>query len=276
MKAFKKYMMILAAASMLWACSADEGTDPGTDPKAAVTLYTYAPTEGNPDNDVTVRFVTNNKTSSVKYLLLPSADVKDLNDTQLLSKVESEGKTVENLGGNSYADVTLTDIYGDYTIAAVANGSSLGNRVTFTGLSWELVKEGTFFYNNDIVPAIAGIESIEASLEVCTTDPNLYRMNGVFGNGTSIKMDMLDIYGEDEDGKYRFFRVKQTATPWSYGDYGTVSVRDIGYWQGNEAFVTSGGYESGLYEDGSAFFYLQWNVAAGNLGYNYSFFVPND
>lgn len=274
MKALKEYIMILAAAPMLWACSADMGSEPGTDPNPAVTLYTYAPAEGNPDNDVTVRFVTNNKTSSVKYLLAPSADVKDLSDAQLISKVESEGKTVDNLGGDSYADITLTDIFGDYTIAAVANGSSLGNRVTFTGLSWELVKEGTFYYNNDIVPAVAGIESVEASLEICTTDASLYRINGVFGNGTAVKMEMLDLTGEDEDGKYQFFRVKPTNTPWSYGDYGTMFVQDIGYWQGNEAFVTSGGYESGLYEDGSAFFYLAWSVSAGTLGYNYSYFQP--
>ncbi|MDE7409675.1 MAG: hypothetical protein K2N09_06605 [Muribaculaceae bacterium] len=274
MKALK-YILMLAAAPMFWACSADMGTEPGTDPDPVVTLYAYAPAgDYNPDNDITVRFVTNNKVTSVKYLLAPSVDVKDLSEGQLLSKVESEGTTVENLGGNSFADVTLTDIHGDYVIAAVANGSSIGNCVSFTGLSWELLKEGTFVYNNDIVPAIAGIESVEATLEKCTTDDNLYRINGVFGKGTSLKMDMLDIEGEDEDGVYRFFRVKQTATPWSYGNYGTVSVRDIGYWQNNEAYVTSGGFESGLYEDGSAFFYLQWNVAAGNLGYNYSLFIP--
>ena len=273
MKALK-YILILAAAPMLWACSADEGTMPGSDPNPAVTLYTYAPTEGNPDNDVTVRFVTNSKTSSVKYLLVPTADVKDLSESKLLDKVETEGKTVENLKSNSYADITLTDIHGDYTIAAVANGSSLGNRVTFTGLSWNVVKQGTFIYNNNIVPAVAGIESVEASLEVCTTDENLYRINGVFGAGTAVKMDMLDLTGEDEDGKYRYFRVKPTNTPWSYGNYGTMFVQDIGYWQGNEAWVTSNGYESGLYEDGSAFFYLAWCVSAGYIGYNYSFLVP--
>ena len=267
---------MLAAAPMLWACSADEGSMPGSDPNPAVTLYTYAPSEGNPDNDVTVRFVTNNKTNSVKYLAVPSADVENLSEAQLLSKVESDGKVVDNLGADSYADITLTDIYGDYTIAAVANGSSLGNKVTFTGLSWNLVKKGTFFYNNDIVPAVAGIESVEATLEVCTTDDNLYRLNGIFGEGTAVKMDMLDLTGEDEDGKYRFFRVKPTNTPWTYGDYGTVFVQDIGYWQGNEAFVTSSGYESGLYEDGSAFFYLAWCVSSNGkaIGYNYSFFIP--
>ncbi|MDE6787552.1 MAG: hypothetical protein K2J46_11020, partial [Muribaculaceae bacterium] len=98
-----KYILMLAAAPMLWACSADEGSMPGSDPNPAVTLYTYAPSEGNPDNDVTVRFVTNNKTNSVKYLAVPSADVENLSEAQLLSKVESDGKVVDNLGADSYA-----------------------------------------------------------------------------------------------------------------------------------------------------------------------------
>lgn len=276
MKAFKKYILLLAAAPMLWACSADEGSMPGTDSKAAVTIYTYAPAEGNPDNDVMVRFVTNNKTTSVKYLVAPTADIQDLSEKELVAKVEAEGKTVENLGGNSYADITITDLLGAYSIAAVANGSVLGNTATFTGLAWDVVKEGTFYYANNTAIAIAGVEAVEATLEVCTTDDKLYRINGVFGAGTALKMDLLDITGEDADGKYTFFRVKPTDTPWTYGDYGTVFVQDIGYWQGNASFVTDGGYESGLYENGSAFFYLAWCVNVGALGYDYSYFEPND
>lgn len=273
MKAFYKYILTFATAPLLWACSADEGSEPGTDPNPVVTVYSYAPTaEGtNPDNDVVVRFVTNSKTSQVKYIAAPTSDLSNLSESALLQKVESEGTVVENLKGNSYADITLTDLHGDYTIAAVANGQTLANKVTFFGLDWNVITTGTFIFNNTIAP----IESTEATLEICTTDDALYRVNGAFGAGTAIKMDMLDLYGEDEDGKYRYFRVKPTATPWTYGDYGTVSVRDIGYWQGNAAWVTDNGYESGLYEDGYAFFYLQWYVSAGNLGYMYSFFVPD-
>lgn len=263
--------MILAATPMLWACSADMGTEPGTDPNPAVTLYTYAPTEGNPDNDITVRFVTNNKTSSVKFLLAPSADVKDLSEAQLLSKVEADGKTVENLGGNSYADMTLTDIHGDYTIAAVANGSSLGNRVQFTGLSWETLKEGTFFLENENLP----IESTEAALEVCTTDPKLYRIRDAFGEGYSLKLDLLDLSGENENGKFTLFRVKAQPTPWSFGNYGQMSVYDVGYWQGNESYVTGlTNYANFLYEDGYVDVCLVWHVSAGYINYGYSYFEP--
>lgn len=275
MKVFKKYMLILAAIPMLWACSADEGSMPGSDPNPAVTVYAYSSTEGNPDNDVKIRFVTNNKTTSVKYIIVPSSDLKDLDNSKLLSKVETEGKTVENLTSNSYADVIVTDLHGEYTIAAVANGKTLGNRATFLGLDWEVVKEGTFYYGA-VGGAIAPSAAVEASLEVCTTDSKLYRVNGVFGADTALKMEILDVTNRDEGGVYNMFRVKPTATPWEYEDYGIVSVRDIGYWQNNEAFATNPSYCCGMYKNYNAFFCLQWYVAAGSLGYNYSEFVPYD
>lgn len=277
---FLKYMTILAAAPMMWACSADEGSEPGTDPNPAVTVYTYEPkAEGtNPDNDVDVRFVTNNKVTSLKYLVAPSAEIEATinngGENALRAKVESEGTAINNIEGN-YADVTLTGLFGEYTIAAVANGSTLGNLMTFTGLEWEKKKEGVFVLGETGAP-IAGIEEVEASLEVCTTDDTLYRIKDVFGTGTSLKMYMLDAQDEDPDGVYTMFRVRPTATPWTYGDYGSVSVRDIGYWQGNEAFVTNPNYCSGMYEDCFIFFCIQWYVAAGNLGYGYSYFVPYD
>ena len=272
------YSLLALPMLLLGSCKEELGTEPGTDSNPVVTLYAYEPTDAslNPDNDVIVRFVANNKVTSVKYLLLPSADATAMLDKAdgektLLNEVETKGTAVENLKADNFVDITLTDIHGDYTIAAVANGRTLANRVTFFGLDWNVVTTGTFIYNTEVAP----IESVEATLEICTSDDALYRINGAFGNGTALKMDMLNLYGTDDDGKYRYFRVKPTATPWTYGDYGTVSVRDIGYWQGNAAFVTDNGYESGLYEDGNAFFYLQWYVAAGNLGYQYSYFVAD-
>lgn len=276
----KKLIYSLLALPMLLmgSCKEEMGAEPGSDSNPVVTLYAYEPTDAslNPDNDVIVRFVANSKVTSTKYLLLPTADATSILETAngeatLLQKVESEGTLVDGLKADNFVDVTLTDIHGDYTIAAVANGKTLANRVTFFGLDWNVVTTGTFIYNTDVAP----IESVEATLEICTTDDALYRINGAFGNGTALKMDMLNITGSDEEGTYRYFRVKPTATPWSYGDYGTMSVRDIGYWQGDAAWVTDNGYESGLYENGSAFFYLQWYVSAGNLGYQYSFFVAD-
>ncbi len=279
MKAYKKYIMILAAAPMLWACSAEEGSEPGSDPNPAVTVYCYTPSDQNlnPDNDVMVRFVTNNKTTSVKYLALPTAEVTStLNnggEKALLDKVESEGIKIENLGGNEYADVVITDLHGDYTITAVANGSSLANRVKFFGLDWKTIKEGTFFFESDIVP----IEASESALEVCTSNSKLYHLKDVFGEGHSLKLNMLDVTGEDDLGKFTLFRVASQRTPWSAGDYGQVSVYDVGYWQGNEAYVTSETeYANYLYESGRVDVCLVWYVGAGALGFGYSYFIPND
>ena len=279
MKALK-YMMILAAAPMLWACSADEGTEPGSDPNPVVTVYAYAPTEAgfNPDNDVTVRLVTNSKVTSVKYLALPTADITaTLNnggEKALVAKVESEGVKVDDLGGNSFADITLTDLHGEYTIAAVANGSSLGNRVSFLGLDWNTIKEGTFYLQNENIP----IESTEAALEVCTSNSKLYRIKNAFGEGYSLKLDLLSVTGADEGGKFTLFSVKSHQTPWVMGAYGPVSVYDVGYWQKDESFVTNSGtgYANFLYEDGYVDVCLAWYMSQGVFSFGYSSFVPND
>jgi hypothetical protein len=89
------------------------------------------------------------------------------------------------------------------------------------------------------------------------------------------------LWDTDSDGKYQFFRIPVSETSFNYGNYGLVSVRDIGYWQGNDAYVTSSGYESGMYEDYSCFIAAQYYCSAGSLGYflsansNYDFFIPN-
>ena len=103
----------------------------------------------------------------------------------------------------------------------------------------------------------------------------IFLFPALYGEGYSMKMDMLDIFGSNDDGDYQFFRVPPTATPYEYGEYGPISCRDIGYWQGDAAFVTEAGYENGMYEDYSCFFYVQCYVSAGNLGYDYNFFVPD-
>ena len=48
----------------------------------------------------------------------------------------------------------------------------------------------------------------------------------------------------------------------------------IGYWQGDDSFITSAGYESGMYEDYSCFIYLQCHIGTNNYGYKYDYFIP--
>lgn len=275
MKLLNKYMLLLAAAPMLWACSDEMGEEPGSDPNPVVTLYSYAPTaEGtNPDNDVVIRFATNSKVTSVKYLVIPG-DELTIDGTALIQKVESEGTTVANLGGNSNVDVTLTGIEGAVNVVAVANGSKTSNLVKFIGLEWEHVTKGTFAFGPE-TPASVPVKETECSLEICKTNKMLYRLNGIFGEGTALKLDVLDGSYEDKFGKFQLFRFKQTLTPYEFGQYGLMSVRDVGYWQNNAAFVNAlTNYCNYLYSDGHIDICMQWNVPAGNCGYGYSSFTP--
>lgn len=276
MKIFKKYMLLLAAAPMLWACSAEMGEEPGSDPNPVVTLYSYEPTaEGtNPDNDVVIRFATNNKVSSVKYLIIPSEQAEEMTKEAMRQKVESEGTAVANLGADAVAEVTLTGIKGPVVIAAVANGQNVSNLIDFTGLEWAPYKQGTFTFGPE-TPATVGIKATECALEICTSDTLLYRLNGLFGENTALKLEVMPTWYKDELGKFQLFRFKQTKTPFEFGQHGLMSVRDVGYWQNNAAFVTSlTAYCNYLYTDGYIDICMQWNVPAGNCGYGYSSFTP--
>ncbi|ROT07046.1 hypothetical protein EEL33_07700 [Muribaculaceae bacterium Isolate-037 (Harlan)] len=282
----KKYIYAIAFLPMLglWACSADEGTMPGTDKEPVVTVYTYAPTDPalNPDNDVTVRFATNSATTDVYYMYQLTTEVDaevEKNEAAFIDKVISTGQKI-SVNGAENVEINLIDIHGANTICAVAvgNGGKTLGSATFLGLDWEQKKLGTFY----IQQAFIGTKSTEAALEVCTTDPSLYRIKDAFGEGYSMKMQLLNKQGQDEDGVYTLFRIPATHTPWKVklqnGTTPDLWVQDIGYWQGNASFVTDvTGYENGFYkDDGSAFFRIAW--MAGDMGcVSYdtpSYFVP--
>lgn len=107
------------------------------------------------------------------------------------------------------------------------------------------------------------------------TDPNLYRFKDVFGEGYSMKINLIDIKGSDKVGEYQYFRVPSTLTPYTYGNLGSINICDIGYWQGNDAFVTDSGYESGMYENYDCFIYVAYLVSTGAVGYGYDYFYAD-
>ena len=84
---------------------------------------------------------------------------------------------------------------------------------------------------------------------------------------------------ETEDGLAWYCRVPNQPTSWTFGQYGTLNVRDIAYWQGNDAFATNGSYGCYMYDDGYTYFPLQYYVSAGNVGYtttaNCDTFIPS-
>lgn len=275
----KKYLLtlMLAPVAMLWSCNADEGTDPGHDSEPNVVVYSYSPESSkglNPDNDVTVRFSTNSATTALYYLVEPEADVeaelKANGEDAYAQKVIANGTKIEVKGAET-KDVDLTGIYGNYTITAVAtNGGAFAmGSVAFQGLDWSDVASGSFLFNQ----AFLADEGTECTLQVCKTDASLYRLKDAFGEGYHMKVQKLSGKYQDADGIFQLARIPLTQTPYQIslttgGPYPIV-VEDIGYWQGNSAFVTNvnqTGYINYFYDDNSIYFRLAWGADRGGDG----------
>jgi hypothetical protein len=184
------------------------------------------------------------------------------------------------MSGSQYAAQTLEivndTLAGIYSITAVgvSKNGEIGKAFDFTfiGLEWTTLATGTYYFFNS---SRIGISSNPTTLQVCTTDDKLYRFKDVFAAGYSLKINLLELTGNDSQGTYTFFRVPVTATPFTYGSYGAVSVRDIGYWQNDDTWITEAGYESGMYADYYCFILVQYFVSGGSLGYDYDEFVPD-
>lgn len=292
------YSLPFAALLMLTACEAEEGTFPGTDKNPAVTVYTYTP-EGeqyNPDNDIRIMFATNSATKEFVYLLDKAEDVDaffeaiaptdketKLRDPQkeaeaeekYVDKVLAEGKKV-TVNGAENINIVETDLYGEYIISAVAIGNHYRKSLSFTGLDWNDIVQGNFMLNQTFIPSKGRL----CTLQVCKQNNQLYRVKDAFGEGYSMKFELLGTTAKDDDGdSYQLFRIPLQKTPWqisltSGGPYPIV-VEDIGYWQNNAAFVTDvTGYENGMYEDGSAFFRIAWGADRGSDIGVFSFETP--
>lgn len=283
---YRLFIVLLTTATMT-SCAEDEGTDAGNDSKPVITLYQYkAGRPNNPDNDIVLRFAANSKTTEAYYLVEKSKDkiahATSMGNDGYMDYVISNGKKVSEISGASNADVTLTDLYGEYTISAVAVGKDVKTltETTFNGLDWTDVVTGTYYFASKAVSgtAAASISKVASNptvLQVCTTDANLFRFKDAFGTGYHLKINLIDYKGNDDGGEYQFFRVPATDTPYTYGNYGIVNVRDIGYFQGNDAFVTENGYESGMYANHDCFIFIQYYVSAGNIGYGYDNFIAD-
>ena len=285
----KKYIFnlcaLLMAAATITSCTEEAGTEPGNDSQPSVIIYKYEVSRPyNVDNDVALRFATNNKTESLYYLVEKSSEqesnLASMGETGYWDYVVSKGTKVDGISGEGSADLTVTDLFGSYTITAVAvsGNQKAGASTSFTGLDWKDVVKGTYMFGASLnLIAKLGLTSNPTTLQQCTTDATLYRFKDVFGTGYSMKIRLMPDYtATDDDGEYTFFRVPRTDTPYEYGNYGAVGVRDIGYWQGSDAWVTENGYESGMYADYFCFVMVQYFVSAGNIGYGYDYFYPEE
>ena len=272
-KYINKLFAVVLATATITSCTVEEGTVPGNDKEPNVVVYSYtAKKPYNEDNDVTLRLAFNNKVESAYYLAEKASEkeakVATMGEEGYMDYVVSNGTKINEVASNT--DLTLTEMYGKYAITVVVvNGNKKASAVTeFTGLEWQDVVTGTYRFG--VIPSVTG-ESRATTLQVCTTDNTLYRFKDVFGQDSHMKFQLLPDYtGTDADGAYTYFRVPATDTPFTYSSYGTVSVRDIGYWQGNSAWITDNGYESGMYEDYTCYIAVQYYCSGGNLGYGYT------
>lgn len=279
-------MSLAAALTFCFtSCKEDNGTEPGTDSQPAATIYTYEPSAPlNPDNDVNIRFVCNSKTSEAYYLVEKTTEKEahKMSEAAYADFVVANGTklqlTEDKHSGGKVSEVTVAGLLGDYTITAVAanGGTKTSATKTFKGLMWEDVVTGTYMYSNANVQFLMGeITSRPTTLQICTTDETLYRFKDAFGEGMHMKINLLpDLVGEDEGGVYTFFRVKDQMISEFQGN--KVYVRDIGYWQGDDKYVTDHGFESGMYEDYSCFIYIQCHIGSTNYGYGYDYFIPDE
>ena len=284
----KKYIIMSLAAALTFcftSCKEDNGTEPGTDSQPAATIYTYEPSAPlNPDNDVNIRFVCNSKTSEAYYLVEKTTEKEahKMSEAAYADFVVANGTklqlTEDKHSGGKVSEVTVAGLLGDYTITAVAanGGTKTSATKTFRGLMWEDVVTGTYMYSNANVQFLMGeITSRPTTLQICTTDETLYRFKDAFGEGMHLKINLLpDLVDEDEGGVYTFFRVKDQMISEFQGN--KVYVRDIGYWQGDDKYVTDHGFESGMYEDYSCFIYIQCHIGSTNYGYGYDYFIPDE
>ena len=284
----KKYIIMSLAAALTFcftSCKEDNGTEPGTDSQPAATIYTYEPSAPlNPDNDVNIRFVCNSKTSEAYYLVEKTTEKEahKMSEAAYADFVVANGTklqlTEDKHSGGKVSEVTVAGLLGDYTITAVATngGTKTSATKTFKGLMREDVVTGTYMYSNANVQFLMGeITSRPTTLQICTTDETLYRFKDAFGEGMHLKINLLpDLVGEDEGGVYTFFRVKDQVISEFQGN--KVYVRDIGYWQGDDKYVTDHGFESGMYEDYSCFIYIQCHIGSTNYGYGYDYFIPDE
>ena len=77
----------------------------------------------------------------------------------------------------------------------------------------------------------------------------------------------------------QYFRVEPQTTPFTYGDYGTVSVRDLGYWQDDDSYAYDSNYGCFIYTNvnkNGVVLAVQYFVSAGSLGYGWDEFEPEE
>ena len=275
----KKYIyglfLALVSVAMLTACSAEEGTNPGSDGEAHVQLYQYAAAKPNdPDVDTQIRIATNSATQSA-YLLVEKttaydSHVAELGEEGYKDYVIEHGEKVEGATGAANIDKTIKDLKGDNTITVVAvgNGNKYAAKVTFNAISWTTVAEGTYYFGS--VGSELFAQAVDATLQVNDSDPTTYRFKDFWTTGVNFTFKLTGQKAQLQDGNVvRILTVSPQATPYTYSSYGTVYFADA-------LTRKAANVPSYMYEDNDIVFAMTYYVGAGNLGSAYEEFVPNE
>ncbi len=282
----KRYFYALASlvlAATLISCEKDKyGAEAGHDSTPNVVLKAFsAELPNDPDCDARVRFAANNATTEVYYFAETAAqkEERNLSDEAYADYVVSNGTklTVEknSFDGSYVGDALLKSLYFENVITAVAvgKGTRSMSSTTFTGLKWKTLCKGTYTFT-----ALKSLISPKTDVELQQqeNDDSQYRFKDVYGTGNSLNFFVIDQTATDDLGTYTYARIPAQSTGLSHSKYGAISVRDVGYWQGDDAWITENGYESCFYENYLCYMYAQYYVKAGSLGYKYDKFVPNE
>lgn len=287
MKRYFYVLECLALAAALISCEKDKyGTEAGHDSAPNVVLKAFsAELPNDPDCDAVVRFAANNATTDVYYFaeLKSEKDGRNLSDEAYAEYVVANGTklTVEenSFDGSLVADAVVKNLYYENIITAVAvgNGAKSMSSVSFTGLKWNTLCTGTYYFENSFSKALVGSSTKGGVvLQQQDEDKSQYRLKDLYGTGNHLCFFTINLSATDADGTYQYARIPVQNTGLIHRSYGELSVRDVGYWLGDDGYITEGGYESGIYEDYNCFLYDQYYVSAGNCGYQYEYFVPDN
>lgn len=285
---FESSIIALISLLAFTACSEDEqGVASGSDGAPHVAIYQLSVQEPyDSDNDQKLRLAVNQQTEAVYYLAEKTADMeaRAMSDAEYSDYVAFNGIKADLVddvqNGGKYADVIVTGMKGAYTITAVAAGAGQKQitKVTFEGPNWMDVAKGTYNFSAKAQERL-GVEATKADvlLQKLESDPTLYRFKNLYGFGASLLLRLTDKTGEDDYDKLQYFRVEAQTTPFTFGSYGVISVRDLGYWQEDDSFAFDPDYGCFMYTDelkNNVVVALQFFVSAGSLGYGWDEFVP--
>ena len=286
-KYINRLLIAMLALFTMSSCTEEEGTNPGGDGSPSVILYQYGVKSPNdPDTDSALRIAVNCSTTDVYYLAERTSDVSGHGATTeayadyVVSNGTKATTTADENNNGYYVDVVVTGMQGDYTISAVAvSGSKKAiQQKTFFGKTWIDVSPGTYYFSENTQKRLGVDKSVPTVFQSLESDPTQYRFKNIFGAGHSLLLTKTDVTGADDQGPLQFFRVADQPLPFTFKSYGTVSVRDLGYWQNDDGIAYDPGSGVFMYTDnlkGHFVLGLQLHVTAGNLGYDWDEFVPN-